>query len=123
MEEVSLNSVVGLTNPKTLRARGSVWDQPMVVLIDPRVTHNFISRKLIEVLKIPILTTASYGVRLGNGANISTKGVCQGVRLQLQGIEIIEDFIPLNLGSFDIILGIQWLETLGGTLSTRKLNY
>ena len=87
----------------------------MVVLIDPRATHNFISRKLIEVLKIPIFATASYRVQLGNGDNISTTGVCQNVRLQMQGIEIIEDFMPLNLGSTDIILGIQWLETLGGT--------
>ena len=92
----------------------------MVVLIDPGATHNFISRKLIEVLKIPISVMASYRVQLGNGDNISTTGVCQGVRLQLQGIEIIEDFIPLNLGSTDIILGIQWLETLGGTFVNWK---
>ena len=33
--EVSLNLVVEPANPKTLRARGSVGKQPMVVLIDP----------------------------------------------------------------------------------------
>ena len=44
--EVSLNSVVGPANPKTLRARGSVGKQPMVVLIDLGATHNFISHKL-----------------------------------------------------------------------------
>ena len=55
MEEVSLNSIMGLTNPKTLSPRGSVRDQPMMVLIDLRPTHNFISRKLVEVLKIPDL--------------------------------------------------------------------
>ena len=31
MSEVSLNSFVGLTNPKTLRARGSVGVHPVVV--------------------------------------------------------------------------------------------
>ena len=45
--EVSLNSVVGLANPKMLRAHSSVGKQPMVVLIDPGATHNFISHKLI----------------------------------------------------------------------------
>ena len=44
--EISLNFVVGLTNPKTLRARGSVGEQPIVVLIDPRATHNFIVKKI-----------------------------------------------------------------------------
>ena len=43
---------------------------------DLRATHNFILRKLIEVLKIPIFATASYRVQLGNGDNISTTGVC-----------------------------------------------
>ena len=44
----------------------------MVVLIDPWAAHNFISKKLIEVLKISVLTTTNYGVQLGNGDNIST---------------------------------------------------
>ena len=95
--EVSLNSVVRLANPKTLRVCGCVGEQPVVVLIDPVATHNFILHKLIEVLKVPISAIVGYGVLLGNGDRISTSGTYQGVRLHLQGVEFIEDFIPLNL--------------------------
>lgn len=34
--------------------------------------------------------------------------------LTLQNIEVVEDFLPLELGSADVILGMQWLELLGG---------
>lgn len=40
--------------------------------------------------------------------------MCKGVVLTLQNIEIMEDFLPLELGSADVNLGMQWLEMLGG---------
>lgn len=41
--------------------------------------------------------------------------------LHLQGINIVNDFLPLGLGSSDVILGIQWLETLGMTHMNWKI--
>ena len=81
-------------------------EQPVVLLIDLGATHNFIYEKLIEEMKIYVSATVRYGVQLGNGDNILTQGICQGVRLHLQDTEIIEDLIPLKLGSTNIILGI-----------------
>ena len=43
-----------------------------------------------------------------------------GVLLHLQGVEIIKDFIPISLGSTNVILGIQCLETLGVTFVNWK---
>lgn len=39
--------------------------------------------------------------------------MCKDVSLQLQEVHITQDFIVLEPGSADIILGIQWLRTLG----------
>ena len=44
---------------------------------------------------------------------VRTEGTCKNLLLMLQDIEIIEDFLPLDLGSADVILGMQWLENLG----------
>ena len=52
---------------------------------------------------------------IGSGKQIRGMGVCKGVVLQLQGITIIEDFLPLPLGSTDVILRLKWLATLGET--------
>ncbi|XP_068634605.1 uncharacterized protein [Aristolochia californica] len=118
--EVSLNSVVGLTLPKTIKIAGSIGEQPVVVLIDGVATHNFISTTVVQKLHLPLSPTAKYGVQLGTGAILPREGICKRVRLTLQGIEIVEDFLPLELGSTDVILGVQWLETLGGTYTNWK---
>lgn len=41
--ELSMNSVVGLTSPKTMKMKDTINGQEVVVLIDFGATHNFIS--------------------------------------------------------------------------------
>lgn len=52
---------------------------------------------------------------IGSGKKLKGRGVCKGVILKLQNITIVEDFLPLPLGSTDVILGLKWLATLGVT--------
>ena len=40
-------------------------------------------------------------------------GICKGVKLNLQNLQIVEDFLPLDLGSLDVILGMKWLAVVG----------
>ncbi|KAH9762992.1 hypothetical protein KPL70_001020 [Citrus sinensis] len=118
--EVSLNSVVGLTTPKTMKLKGTIGEQEVVVLIDSGTTHNFISLDLVSKMQIPIVKTGAYGVTMGTGAAVKGEGLCRGVTIHLQGIDIVEEFLPLGLGSLDVILGVQWLETLGMTHTNWK---
>ncbi|KAL2894117.1 Retrotransposon-derived protein PEG10 [Bienertia sinuspersici] len=110
---VSLNSVLGLTNPKTLKLRGTVDGQEVVVMVDPGATHNLVSTETVARLKLPVTTTKVFGVTLGNDETVQGEGECKSVTLQLQGATVVEDFFPLPLGNSDMILGIQWLEKLG----------
>ena len=118
--EISLNSVVGLSNPKTMKLGGTIKGEHVVVMIDPGATHNFLSLTTLERLKIPLDSTKGFGVSLGNGEAVQGAGECKGVILVVQGITICEDFLPLNLGNSDIILGIQWLEKLGDMMTNWK---
>lgn len=70
---------------------------------------------------IMVSPSTTFGVSLGTGEEVQGKGICLGVVLELQGVDIIEDFLPLPLGNSDVILGIQWLEKLGTTTINWKL--
>lgn len=45
-----------------------------------------------------------------HGSGVTTRG----------NVEIRDDFLPLELGSSDVILGVQWLETLGNGVRNWK---
>lgn len=44
--ELSLSSVVGITGNHTMKSKGKVKDDEVLVLIDSGATHNFISAEL-----------------------------------------------------------------------------
>lgn len=111
--ELSINSVIGFTEPHTMRLEGSISGEKVIVLIDCGATHNFISMELVRKLKLPIATTTEYGVSMGNGLTVQGDGICKAVTLNLQNLSIVEEFLPIDLGGTDVVLGMKWLESLG----------
>lgn len=55
--EVSLNSVIGLSSPKTMKLIGYIGGESVVVMINPGATHNFISTATVKKLGIPVAST------------------------------------------------------------------
>lgn len=97
--EVCLNSVMGITKPKTMKMKGVLQGCEVIVMIDPGATHNFISLNIVEQLQVPVTNTGGFGVALGTEVTVQGEGECKAVKLQLQGLEVIEDFLPLTLGN------------------------
>ncbi|XP_074347660.1 uncharacterized protein LOC141686530 [Apium graveolens] len=118
--EISLNSVVGITNPKTLKLRGEVLGKDVVVMVDPGATHNFISTNAVKKLGLSVVKTGKFGVSLGNGEMAGGEGECNRVMVHLPTITVVEDFLPLDLGNSDVILGVAWLEKLGTVITNWK---
>lgn len=111
--ELSINSVVGLTTLETMKTRGSLGNKSVVVLVDCEASHNFISKEVVRQLGLPLSSTTGYGIIMGTGLTVKGQGICKGIKLQLQNVTVIDDFLPLELGILDIILGMQWLRKLG----------
>ncbi|KAL4010620.1 hypothetical protein IC575_030122 [Cucumis melo] len=113
--ELSINSVVGLNDPGTMKVRGKLQNEDVAILIDCSATHNFVSEKLVKKLLIPIKETAHYDVILGSGVAVQGKGICEKLEIHMKNWTVKEDFLPLELDGVDIILGMQWLHSLGVT--------
>ena len=61
-------------------------------------------------------------VTVAEGKKIENVGKCQKVKLQMQEYNLESDFFVVPFGGVDVVLGIQWLQTLG-TYSTNHHEY
>ncbi|KAJ0074913.1 hypothetical protein Patl1_34295 [Pistacia atlantica] len=92
---------------------GTVLGRCLEVLIDGESTHNFIQERATTHLGLPILGSAKFQVTIGNRDTMGCLGMCGDVVLNLDGHEFVVDLFVLPLRGADIVLGAQWLATLG----------
>ena len=85
----------------------------LVILIDTSSTHNFLDAALCSSLKLAINPALAFDVKIANGATMRTVGACQDLQVQVQGHDFCTDLNVLPLGGCDLVLGTQWLKTLG----------
>ena len=110
---ISCNSATGLSKRSTMKLEGELYDRPIVILIDPGATHNFICHKTAVEMKLPYTPVTRYRIVLGDGPIVYGARKYKGIPIILQGIMIIDEFLPLNLSSVHVILGKQWLDSIG----------
>ena len=96
-----------------MRVAASIKSQSIVVLIDSGSTHSFLNEKVASTLRLPVVPTKSFTVRVANGERLMCQGRYEKVPIDLQGIPFSLTFYSLSLAGLDIVLGIQWLEILG----------
>lgn len=111
--QLSSHSFWGLTSNKSLKVWGAIKGEKVVVLVDSGAATNFISLKLVEKLQLQVEKIPSFKVEVENGAIEEGHGICKGVELMVQGILIVQNFFVVGLGRLEVVLGVDWLESLG----------
>ncbi|XP_019431364.1 PREDICTED: uncharacterized protein LOC109338552 [Lupinus angustifolius] len=110
---IYVNALTGVANFRTMRVTGKYNKKPLHILIDSGSTRNFLDRQVakrigcrIEELQ-PILVTVAYGTK------VPISSVVRNFSWTLQQSTFTSDVMLLPLGCCDIVLGIEWLITLG----------
>lgn len=111
--EMSLYSFFGWSLLTTIKIRGKIGKTSVVVLIDSGATHNFISPEVVKKTRLQPSSGCNLTVMVRTGISVNCSGICRRVELQLQSVLVTMDFIVLEPGSADVILGVQLLRTLG----------
>ena len=90
-----------------------VLNKPLHILIDSGSTHNFLDLNMAKKLGCKMEKIGPLRVDVTNGSSLACVSVSKVFSWTLQGSKFTTDVLILPLGSCDMVLGIQWLETLG----------
>eukprot|EP00253_Pinus_taeda_P004829 PITA_04829 len=110
---ISLHALVGISSPQTLKIRGFIKHRLVVVLIDSGSTHNFIHQKVTETVYCFVRAISNFQVQIADGGTMKCEGRCENVKLQMGDYQLKTHMFSINMGVCDIVLGADWLRTLG----------
>ncbi|GKF31854.1 putative reverse transcriptase domain-containing protein, partial [Tanacetum coccineum] len=85
-------------------------DHHAYMLFDSGADRSFVSNTFSALLDIsPSALDVSYAVELADGRTSKTNTVLRGCTLGLLGHPFNIDLMPIELGSFGVIIGMDWL--------------
>ncbi|GJZ72501.1 putative reverse transcriptase domain-containing protein [Tanacetum coccineum] len=104
------NAVEALQDPKVVTGTFSLNNQFATVLFDSGADFSFISTKFAPLLNVePCIVNPGYAIEIADGKSVEVDRVIRDCKLELGNSLFTIDLIPLGHGSFDVIVGMDWL--------------
>ena len=97
----------------TFRVTAAVNKRPLSILIDTGSTHNFLDERMAARLGYPIIQIPPFSITVADGGQLSCDKKAESLTWSLQNNAFQTTFYILPLGGCDVVLGVQWLKTLG----------
>ncbi|CAL9223350.1 unnamed protein product, partial [Arabidopsis halleri] len=120
--QVSVSAVAGIADYRTMKVRGIHNKQVLFVLLDSGSTHNFMDPQTAERLGVCKKAAGLANVSVADGSKLKVHGLVEKFQWDFHGTPFTDDFLLIPLGGCDVVLGVQWLITLGGfTWNLKKL--
>ena len=110
---ISLHALAGISSPETHKIRGFIKLRPLVVLIDSGSTHNFIHQRVAEVVHCFVRAVSNFQLQIVDGGIMKCEGRCENVKLQIGDYQLKTHIFSVHMGGCNIVLGAEWLCTLG----------
>nr|GEZ46509.1 putative reverse transcriptase domain-containing protein [Tanacetum cinerariifolium] len=109
MQEIA-GSAQSVEDPKVVTDTFLLNNHYATALFDSGADRSFVSTKFSTLINIkPVEIDTSYEVELADGKIVSTNNVLKGCTLNLLNHSFSIDLMVIKLGSFDVIIGMDWL--------------
>ena len=113
---ISLLAMVGVRSSETMQVRIQLGGASLLALLDSGSTHNFVSEEAAARTSLKLRPRGNMKVTVANGERVSCPGVYRAVSFSITGEPFSTDFFALPLAGYDVVLGTEWLASLGPIL-------
>ncbi|KAF7154741.1 hypothetical protein RHSIM_Rhsim01G0051500 [Rhododendron simsii] len=113
---ISVHALSGIQSYKTMRVKGYIKKTVIHILVDFGSTHNFLHPGVAKKAGVRIQSIKPLTVVVADGTKISSKAMVKNLHWTVQDTDFVSDMRLLPLGGCDMVLGVQWLSTLGTVL-------
>jgi hypothetical protein len=94
-----------------IEVEGMINNQTLSILIDSRASHSYIDPKMVERLKLPRSKHGkSWLVQLATGARRKVNKMVKSCLIDMNGLNTKADLNIFPLGSYDCLIGMDWLD-------------
>jgi len=97
----------------TLRVRGTVRGQRISILVDSGATHNFIDAQMVERRGISTESFDGFSVLVPGDQTMVCVRYVPELSVTMGTYKLTDHFFMVNILDTNIVLGVQWLITLG----------
>jgi hypothetical protein len=111
---ISIHALTGIQSRTccTTAILVSINGAHLIALLDSGSTHNFIDNTTASRAGVTLVRLSSLHAVVANGDKLVSSGCCHNMEIMVHGEHSRIDCYDLLLGSFDMVLGVQWLESL-----------
>ena len=94
-----------------IKVEGKIINHPVAILIDSGAIHCYIDPKIVDRLHLEKSNLGkSILVQLANGTKRRVHDMVKSCSISLNGVNTSVDINIIPLGSFDILIGMDWLD-------------
>jgi hypothetical protein len=112
---IALHALTGIRphSGRTMQVSVIINDCSLAALLDSGSTHNFVDSAVAEQVGLQLQHHSGLRVTVANGDRVDSPGCRRDFDITIGGELFRIDCYGLALGSYNMVLDVQWLESLG----------